>query len=166
MKTADSQNPRLWQRYLSLLLMGGFMGGSGVLLWYGHQMEEQMLINRNLRLWNERLTEEVEMLKQSQRAAQRRQDAVIEELRVTVLEPRPHAYIETEVIRQVEKDLAPLKGKKMEQVADMHPILHELLRRREYIIEGKVVEVRLKTAVISRALHVFVTAELKLQGLE
>jgi len=153
---------RRWKRYVVLLIIGALMGGAGVLVWFGKKMEDLMLINRNLKLLNERHVEEIEELKHSQRAAKKKLDQTIEEIRITVLDPKPHPLIETEVIGQMEKDVSHLKGKKIEQVAEFHPMLHEMLRRREYIVQGKVVEVRLKTVVIGRVLHLFATAEVKL----
>ncbi|WP_204518589.1 hypothetical protein [Brevibacillus fulvus] len=156
---------RYWKRYFSLLMIGVCLGGAGMIFWYGHQLEELMLENRSLKLVNERLYKDLASLKQTQKAAQKRQDAVIELIRVQIDEPKPHAIIETEVIRRLEKDLAPLKGKKAEQLVELPPLLHELLRRREYVIEGNMVEVRLKTVVIvSRVLSLTVTAEVKHDG--
>jgi hypothetical protein len=160
--TVKTGKKRLWKRYVVLFALGSLLGGAAVLFWYGHELEELMLQNTNLTLENERLMEEMENLKQSQKVARKRQEMVIEEIRVTVLDAKPQqAIIEAEVIRRIEKDLAQLKGKKTEQVAELHSLLHELLRRREYFVERNMVEVRLKTAVISRVLHLFVTAEIK-----
>jgi hypothetical protein len=153
---------RLWKRYVVLLVIGGLLGGAVLLFWFGKKMEDLMLENRNLKLLNERHVEEIEGLKHSQRVAKKKLDQTIEEIRVTVLDPKPHPLVEMEVIGQLEKDVSHLKGKKTDQVAEFHPILHEMLRRREYIVQGKVVEVRLKTVVIGRVLHLFVTAEVKL----
>jgi hypothetical protein len=161
MNTAETGKRRLWKRYIVLLAMGMLLGGTAILIWHGHQLEKLMLKNRNLELENDRLEQIIENLKQSQRMAKQRQETVVEEVRVTILEPKPHAIIEAEVIRRMEKDLAALKGKKTEQVAEFHPLLHELLRRREYIVERNLVEVRLKTVVVSRVLHLYVTAEVK-----
>jgi hypothetical protein len=162
MTDRTKSNRKLWKRYIIIFLLGILSGGEGVLFYVGHRFEEMMVENRNLKILYERKVEEIENLKQSHRVARKKQESVIEEIGVTVLEPRPHQYIETQAISFIEKDLAPLKGKKWEQVADMHTILHELLYRREYIIDGKVVEVRLKTAVISpRSLYVLVTIQLK-----
>ncbi len=154
--------PTYWKRYLVLFLLGILVGGGVFLLLYGHEMEHLMLINRNLDLINERLQEEVENLKHSQRVARKRQEMQIEEIHVIVLDPKPNAFTEAEVIRKLEKDLAPLKGKKVDQVAEVHPILHEMLYRREYVIDGKMVEVRLKTAIISKVLKLYVTAQVKI----
>jgi hypothetical protein len=161
--TGGAEKRRRRERYLAIFLIGIVAGGSSVLLYMGHEMEDLILQNRNLKLLYEEKREEVEELKQSQRVARKKQETVVEEIRVTVMEPRPHeyAYIETQVIHYIEKDLSPLKGKRTEQVAEMHEILHELLLRREYVMEDKMVEVRLKTVHISRILHVFVTVQVK-----
>lgn len=160
--TMETGKKRLWKRYIVLFVWGVLAGGAAILFWYGHQLEELMLQNTNLALEKERLIEEVENLKQTQKVARKRQEMVIEEIRVTILDAKPQqAIIEAEVIRRIEKDLAQLKGKKTEQVAELHPLLHELLRRREYVVERNMVEVRLKTAVISRVLQLYVTAEIK-----
>ncbi|WP_176560302.1 hypothetical protein [Brevibacillus dissolubilis] len=150
-----------WTRYIILFVFGAFAGGVLFLFLYGKEMEELMLENRNLYLLNERLLEDIDNLKQSQKVARKRQDLTIEEIKVTILDPKPNAFIETEVVRHLEKDLGVIKGKKTDQVAEVHGVLHEMLRRREYIVEGKMVEVRIKTLVISRTLHLFVTVEIE-----
>lgn len=149
---------------MAILLLGGLIGAVIVVFVYGYNLEKQMLMNRNLKLLNERYTEEIEGLKLSQKVAKKKQEMVIEEIKVTVLDPKPHAIIVAEVVRFLEKDVSQLKGKKTEQVADVHLLLHEMLRRREYIVERKMVEVRIKTVVISRVLHLYVTAEVKPEG--
>jgi hypothetical protein len=101
-------------------------------------------------------------LKQSQRDSRKKQEAVIEEIRISVLDSKLHPTIEVQVVGQLEKDLASLKGKKTEQVAEVHQVLHEMLRRREYVLsDGTMAEVRIRTVVIGRTLHLFVTAEVK-----
>jgi hypothetical protein len=152
---------RLWKRYVVLFLIGGLAGGAMVLFLFGHEMEDMILVNRNLKLLNERLLEEIEGLKQSERVAKKKREVILEEIRVTVLDPKPEPIFEAGVSRELEKDLVHLKGKKAEQVGEIHDLLHQMLRRREYIVEGKVVEVRVKTVVISRVLHLFVTAVVK-----
>lgn len=152
---------KLWKRYVALVMIGAILGGSGTLFAYGREMEQMMLVRRSLELLNEKLMDENQRLKQSEKVARRKQEVLIEEIRVTVLETNLHETIQLEVARQLEKDLASLKGKKVEQVAEIQEMLHEMLRRREYIIEGTMVEVRVKTVAISRALHLFVTAEAK-----
>ncbi|MCC0565675.1 hypothetical protein HN020_24850 [Brevibacillus borstelensis] len=152
---------KLWKRYVALLLIGAILGGSGMLFIYGREMEQMMLVKRSLELLNEKLMEENQSLKQSEKVARRKQEVVIDEIRVTVLDSKLHETIQLQMTRQLEKDLASLKGKKVEQVAEVQEMLHEMLRRREYIIEGTMVEVRVKTVAISRILHLFVTAEVK-----
>ncbi|QQE75585.1 hypothetical protein KDJ56_06365 [Brevibacillus composti] len=152
---------KLWKRYVALVMIGAILGGSATLFAYGREMEQMMLVRRSLELLNEKLMDENQRLKQSEKVARRKQEVLVEEIRVTVLETNLHETIQLEVARQLEKDLASLKGKKVEQVAEIQEMLHEMLRRREYIIEGTMVEVRVKTVAISRALHLFVTAEAK-----
>ncbi|USG67216.1 hypothetical protein NDK47_07985 [Brevibacillus ruminantium] len=152
---------KLWKRYIALLVIGGILGGSTILFMYGREMEQMMLVKRSLEVLNEKLMDENQRLKQSEKVARRKQEVLIEEIRVTVLDTKLHETIELQVARQLEKDLASLKGKKVEQVAEVQEMLHEMLRRREYIIEGTMVEVRVKTVAISRILHLFVTAEVK-----
>ena len=152
---------QLWKRYVALVMIGAILGGSATLFAYGREMEQMMLVRRSLELLNEKLMDENQRLKQSEKVARRKQEVLVEEIRVTVLETNLHETIQLEVARQLEKDLASLKGKKVEQVAEIQEMLHEMLRRREYIIEGTMVEVRVKTVAISRALHLFVTAEAK-----
>ncbi|MFY0544631.1 hypothetical protein [Brevibacillus sp. H7] len=153
---------RLWKRYVVLIVIGGLLGGAGVALVSGKKLESYMLENRNLKLLKERHEEEIEGLKHSQRVAKKKLVQTIEEISVTVLDPKPHPIMEAEVIRQLEKDVIHLKGKKSDQITDIHLLLHEMFRRREYIVEGKTVEVRLKTVAIGRILHLIVTAEVKL----
>ncbi|MGF9906685.1 hypothetical protein [Brevibacillus fortis] len=154
----------LWKRYLALLLMGCVLGGTVILFTYGREMEQMMLIKKSLELQNKKLYEENLELKQNQRVYRKKQESVIEDVRASVLtadQKQPlHATIVVQVVDRVEKDLASLKGKKVEQVAEVHQVLHEMLRRREYILSDRTtVEVRIKTVVISRTLHVFVTAD-------
>ncbi|MGC5327594.1 hypothetical protein [Brevibacillus sp. SYSU BS000544] len=151
-----------WKRYLVLFVFGMLVGSGLFLFLYGREMEHLMLINRNLDLRNERLEEELLNLRHSQKVARKKQDIQIEEIQVTLLDPRPDAFTEAEVVRLLEKDLAPLKGKKVDQVKEVHLILHEMLYRREYVINGKVTEVRLKTAVISKVLFLSVTVQVKI----
>lgn len=153
---------RKWQRYVVLLVIGALLGGEGVVYVTGKKVERLMLEKRNLELLRERQLEEIEELKQSQRVAKKKLVQTIEEIAVTVLDPKPHPIIAADVIRQLEKDVSHLKGKKTDQVVDIHLLLHEMLRRREYIVEEKTVEVRLKTVAIGRVLSLFVTAEVKL----
>lgn len=153
----------LWKRYIAILLIGGLLGGSVILFTYGREMEQMMLLKKSLELQNKKLYEENQDLKQNQRVYRKKQETVIEDVRATVLasdQKQPlHATIVVQVVDQVEKDLASLKGKKIEQVAEVHQVLHEMLRRREYILSDRTtVEVRIKTVVISKTLHVFVTA--------
>jgi hypothetical protein len=156
----------LWKRYVALLVVGAVLGGTGVLLVYGREMEQMLVLNQSLKLLTEKLREENEVLRQSQRVSRKQQDVVIEEIRVVVLDPKPHPTIEVQVVRHLEKDLASLKGKKVEQVAGVHEVLHEMLRRREYVVddEGTMAEVRVKTVAISRDLFLFVTVEMKREG--
>ena len=150
-----------WLRYIALFLLGAWLGAAVILLQYGGKLEELMLINQNLILQNDRLRGEVESLKEAQRAERKRQEVLIEEIRIEVLEPKPDAYTQTEVTRRLEKDLDVLRGKKVEQVGEVQAILHEMLRRREYVVEGRIAEVRLKTAVISKIVRLYVTIESK-----
>lgn len=151
-----------WKRYIALFMIGSMLGGAAILFVYGKEMEEMMLLSKSLEMQNKKLYEENQSLKQSQRVSRKKQDTIIEEIRVTVMEPKPHPTIEVQVVGQMEKDLVSLKGKKIEQVAEVHQVLHEMLRRREYVLtDGSMTEVRIKTVVISRTLHLFVTAEVK-----
>lgn len=142
---AASDKRKVGQRYLALFLLGMLAGGAGVLFWQGNELESIMKENHLKTAENARLKETIEDMKQLQKVAKKKQDITIEEIKVFVLPPRPHEYIETSTIRLIEKDLAPLKGMKTRTVTDMSQILHELLYRREYVIDGKTVEVRLKT---------------------
>lgn len=157
-------NPRLLKRYAVLFVLGLFVGGGIFLLLYGRQMEHLMLINRNLELRIERQQEEIENLNQSQRNAKKRQDVIIQDIEVVILDPKPDAFTQTTVSRMLEKDLASLKGKKVDQVVGelLHPLLHEMLYRREYVVEGKIAEVRLKTAIVSRVIRLYVTVQIKI----
>ncbi len=148
-------------RYLAVFLLGVWAGGAGFLFWHGQQLEQLMLENRNLSLVNDRLREDIADLKQSQKAVKKSQQTEIEEIRVTVLDPKPDAFTEAEVIHRLQRDLDPVKGKRVEQVAEVHPLLHEMLKRREYVVEGKIAEVRLKTVFISRVLQLFVAVTVK-----
>jgi len=133
-----------------------------MLFMHGREMEEMMLVKKSLELQNKKLYEENQTLKKNQNVSRRKQETVIEEFRVTIMDPKPHPTIEVQIVEQMERDLASLKGKKIEQVAEVHQVLHEMLRRREYVLsDGSMSEVRIKTVVISRTLHLFVTAEVK-----
>lgn len=57
--------------------------------------------------------------------------------------------------------MAPLKGLRTETILEMHTVLHDLIKRREYSVSGKIAEVRLRTVLISRRLEVFVTVTVK-----
>ncbi|HZG13590.1 MAG TPA: hypothetical protein VE710_01100 [Candidatus Bathyarchaeia archaeon] len=149
------------KRYLALLLLGMIAGGAVVLIWQGKLIESLMKQNQYKSAEIVRLNEVIEDMKQLQKVAKKKQEPIIEEVKVFVLPPRPHEFIETAAIRLIEKELDPLKGMKSRTVADLHAILHELLYRREYLVDGKTVEVRLKTAYISSVLEVYVTIELK-----
>ncbi|RNB55883.1 hypothetical protein EDM57_14155 [Brevibacillus gelatini] len=153
-----------WKRYLALLLIGCLLGGTAVLFVYGREMEQMMLVRKSLELQNKKLYEENQELKQNQRVYRKKQDQVIEEVRAFVMpveQKQPlHGTIIVQVVDLIEKDFASLKGKKAEQVAEVHQMLHEMLRRREYVLSDRtMVEVRIKTVVIARTLKVFVTAE-------
>jgi len=151
-----------WKSAVAMFVIGSMVGGAAILFLYGREMEEMMLLTKSLKLQNEKLYEENQSLKQSERNYRRKQEAVIEEIRVSVMDPKPHPTIEVQVVGELEKDLASLKGKKIEQVAEVHQVLHEMLRRREYVLsDGTMAEVRIKTAVIGRTLHLFVTVEVK-----
>ncbi len=158
---AASEKRKYGQRYLALFLLGMLAGGAGVLIWQGNELEKIMKRDQLLSAENARLRETIEDMKQLQKVAKKKQDVIIEEIKVVVLPPRPHEVIETAAIRLIEKDLAPLKGMKTRTVTDMSQILHELLYRREYLIDGKTIEVRLKTVYLSSVLEVYVTMELK-----
>lgn len=144
-------------RYVVFFLFGVGSGWAIFLFLYAHQLEEQMIKNRNLQLVTDRYREEIDGLKQSQKAAKKKSDEMIEEIRITLLDPKPDELLSAEIIRRLEKDMAPLKGKKAGQVADFHPMLHELLKNREYVVEKKTIHIQLKTLVISRILHLYVT---------
>lgn len=161
MKANGTGARKSWKRYLVFFILGSLAGGAVVLFWSGHQLEELMSLNKTLVVENERLGMEVQNLKMTQKVSKKRQDPVVEEIRVTVVDPKPHAIIEAEVIRRLEKDLGALKGKKTEQIGEIHPLIHELLRRREYVIDRNLAEVRLKTVVVSRILQLFVTVTVK-----
>jgi hypothetical protein len=155
---------RPWKRYIAIFVIGSMLGGASILFAYGKEMEDMMLLTKSLELQNKKLYEENLALKQSQRVSRKKQEIVIEDIRVTVMDPKPHPTIEVQVVEQMEKDLITLRGKKVEQVAEVHQVLHEMLRRREYVLsDGSMTEVRIKTVVISRTLHVFVTAEVKME---
>lgn len=148
-------------RYLAVLLLGGWLGAAAFLLQYGGKMEELMLINQNLILQNDRLRGEVNSLQEARRAERQRQELLVEEIRIEVVEPKPDAFTLTEVTRRLERDLDVLRGKKVEQVGEVQGLLHEMLRRREYVVEGRMAEVRLKTAVIAKIVRLYVTIEIK-----
>lgn len=153
---------KVWKGYISMFVIGSLIGGASILFVYGREMEEMMLLTKSMEMQNKKLYEENQSLKQSQTDTRKKQEAVIEEIRVSVLDPKPHPTIEVQVVDQMEKDLASLKGKKIEQVAEVHQVLHEMLRRREYVLsDGTMAEVRIRTVVIGRTLHLFVTAEVK-----
>lgn len=161
MSRNESSAQKNWKRYFVFFVLGMLVGGAAIVFWTGHQLEELMSLNKTLVVENERLASEVQNLKQTQKASKKRQDPIVEEIRVIVLDPKPHAIIEAQVIRRLEKDLNALKGKKTEQIGELHPLIHELLRRREYVIERNMAEVRLKTVVISRVLQLYVTVTVK-----
>ncbi|MDF2680258.1 MAG: hypothetical protein K0R47_1448 [Brevibacillus sp.] len=151
-----------WKRYIAIWVIGILLGGAAVLFLYGKEMEEMMLVKQSLEFQNKKLYEENLELKKSQNVSRRKQTTGIEEVRVTVLDPKPHPTIEVQVVEWMVKDLSSLKGKKVEQVAEVHQVLHEMLRRREYVLPDRtMVEVRVKTVVIGRTLHLFVSAEVK-----
>lgn len=159
-------NARLWKRYVALVILGVLLGGAIVLFLYGREMEQLMLIRQSLDLQNKKLYEENLELKKNQRIYRKKQDTIIEEIRVSILDTNLDSKLpdtfKVQVVGKMEKDLSSLKGKKVEQVAEVHQVLHEMLRRREYVLEDRtMVEVRIRTVVISRTLHVFVTAEVK-----
>lgn len=159
MTTENGRRP--WMRYLAVLLLGGWLGAAAFLLQYGGKMEELMLINQNLILQNDRLRGEVNSLQEARRAERQRQELLVEEIRIEVVEPKPDAFTLTEVTRRLERDLDVLRGKKVEQVGEVQGLLHEMLRRREYVVEGRMAEVRLKTAVIAKIVRLYVTIEIK-----
>ncbi|MBO8163749.1 MAG: hypothetical protein H0Z34_08570 [Brevibacillus sp.] len=159
--TVDREGEKHWLRYVAMFILGAWLGAAVFMVRYSDKLEELMLINQNLTLQNDRLADEVKNLKDLQKEARKRQEVFIEEISIQVLEPKPDAYTETEVKHRLERDLVSLRGKKVEQVGDVQAILHEMLRRREYVVEGRVVEVRLKTAVISRVLRLYVTVEVR-----
>ncbi|WNC13237.1 hypothetical protein [Brevibacillus brevis] len=151
-----------WKRYIAIWMIGILLGGATVLFLYGKEMEEMMLVKKSLEFQNKKLFEENQELKNKQKESRRKQEVGIDTVRVTVLDSNLHPTIQVQVVELVEADLASLKGKKVEQVAEVHQVLHEMLRRREYVLPDRtMVEVRVKTVVISRTLHVFVTAEVK-----
>lgn len=150
--------PRLL-RYVAIFLLGLIVGGATILFLHGRQLEELMIINRNLTLLYERKVEEISTLKKEKNA----RDERIETIRVTILDPKPpDEIIATEIINQLEKDMAPMKEKKVDQVAEFQPLLHELLKKRTYAIKGKKVEVQLKTVVIARVTQLFVTVRVEI----
>lgn len=159
---SNQAGKKTWLSYLAAAMIGIWIGGAGFLFWYGQEMQSLMLTNFHLLTLNERLQEELAELKQTQNNARKKQEWIIEEIRVQVLDPKPDdEFTVTNVVRKLEKDVASLKGKKVDQVAEVHLILHEMLKRREYVVDNKVAEVHLKTAVISRTLQLFVTIETK-----
>jgi hypothetical protein len=149
------------KRYIALFLLGLMAGGAVVLIWQGKEMEAMLKTIHVQNVEIARLNEVIADMKQSQKVAKKKQDMIIEEIKVFVLDPRPHEYIETSTIRLIEKELAPLKGMRTRTVTDMHAIIHELLYRREYRVDGKTVEVNLKTVYIESVLEVYVTIRLK-----
>jgi hypothetical protein len=152
---------RVWLRLAAVFLLGVWLGGAGFLFLYGHDMEQLMRDNRSANYLIEQLYEDIEHLKDSQRMEKNRPKTVVEEIKVTILEPKPDPFLEKEIIRTVEKDLAPLKGLRTETILEMHTVLHDLIKRREYSVSGKIAEVRLRTVLISRRLEVFVTVTVK-----
>ncbi|MGD8192263.1 hypothetical protein ACQCN2_20020 [Brevibacillus ginsengisoli] len=151
------------KRYTVLFVLGVLLGIGIFLLLYGREMEHLMLIKRNLELRIERQQEVIDKLNQSQRVAKKRNDVIIEGIQVVIVDPKPDPFTQTTVARLIEKDLASLKGKKVDQVVGelLHPLLHEMLYRREYVVEGRIAEVRLKTAIVSRVILLYVTVKIK-----
>ncbi|WP_019122021.1 hypothetical protein [Brevibacillus massiliensis] len=144
-----------------MFLFGAIAGASMFQFLYAERLENLMKANELLSLHNEQLLQDIEILRNTNKAERKKRELVIEEIEATVEEPKPNAFIEAALIRKLKSDLAPLKGKKVEQFSDMHVILHELLERREYVIDGKVVEVKLRSVIISRILQLFVTVRVK-----
>ncbi|MGG3874439.1 hypothetical protein [Brevibacillus laterosporus] len=150
---------RRYLRYISLFILGGVVGGAIFLFLFIQRMEDLMLENKNLYVLNDRLQNEMDNLNELHKVARKKQNVVIEDVEITFLGQRPNTFVEEELKHSLEKDLAQLKRKKVEQVGEMHEILHELLQKKEYIIQGKVIEVNIKTLVISRVLHLYVVAK-------
>ncbi|QOS99128.1 hypothetical protein JNUCC42_22560 [Brevibacterium sp. JNUCC-42] len=157
-KQGEQQLPKLrrYLRYISLFILGAIAGGAIFLFLFTQRMEDLMLENKNLYVLNDRLQSEMDSLNELHKVARRKQNVVIEDVEITFLGQRPNTFVEEELKHSLEKDLAQLKRKKVEQVGEMHELLHELLQKREYIIQGKVMEVNIKTLVISRVLHLYV----------
>lgn len=149
-------------RYVAIFLLGLIAGGAAILILHGRQLEQLMIINRNLTLLYERKVEEIASLKKERTAEKEKREDRIEEIRVTLLDPKPNEIIATEIVNRLEKDMAALKEKKVDQVAEFQPLLHELLKKRTYKLDGKNVEVQLKTVVISRVTQLFVNTRVDL----
>lgn len=149
-------------RYVAIFLLGIIAGCAVMLLLHGHQLEEQMIINRNLSLVNERQREEIHTLEKARKAERKKKDERIEEIRVTILDPKPDEILTAEITQRLEKDMAQLKEKKIEQVTEFQQLLHELVKKKVYVIEGKKVEIQLKTVVVSRVTHLFVNVRVEI----
>ncbi|HZG82785.1 MAG TPA: hypothetical protein VEZ13_18670, partial [Brevibacillus sp.] len=80
---------RPWKRYIALFVIGSLLGGASILFMHGREMEEMMLVKQSLELQNKKLYEENLLLKKNQHVSRRKQETVIEEIRVTVLDRKP-----------------------------------------------------------------------------
>ncbi|WP_232700117.1 hypothetical protein [Brevibacillus daliensis] len=150
---------RRYLRYTILLILGGIAGGVLFLIMFTYQIEELMLENRNLYLLTDRLQRDIKGMQDNKKNTRQRQQWIIEEIEITFLEPRPNKFLEADIKQAMIKDLSNLKGKKGEQMTEVQDLIHQMLERREYIIDGKVVEVRIKTLAIYHVLHLFVTVK-------
>jgi hypothetical protein len=159
MRIPNRLSYKKWIRYEMIFILGFIFGALFFLLFYGKELDRLHLEIRSLQNENNAYLEENRKLKENEIKAKQVKKMVVNDVVVHIIDPKPDAFIEAELIRLIERETKYLEGKSLESLNDLHLSVSQQFKDRTIKIGDRNVRTELKTMMIYKTVHLYFYAK-------
>ncbi|MBP1930295.1 hypothetical protein J2Z37_000282 [Ammoniphilus resinae] len=163
MRVPNSFTYKKWIKYEMFFFLGMIVGALIMLLFFGKELDRLHLTIDSLENENKAYLEDVQKYKEEQAKSQKNYQLAVKDVEIHLLDIQPKAdpFIEAEVIKLVKRDTKFLEGKPLNSVNDLHLLLRQHFRDKQFKIGTRNVHLDLKTITIYTTVHLYFTAKVE-----
>lgn len=159
MRIPDRSGYKRLIRYEMVFFLGMLLGALIHLMFVGKELDKLYLTIDSLEHENAALEEENRKHKEEQKEGRLSRKPVVEDVEVHILDPKPDAFTESELIFLIKRDTKYLEGKTLDTVNELHLSVRQQFKDRTYTLKDRVVQTDLRTMSIYKTVHLYIYAK-------
>lgn len=157
MRIPNRLSYKRWIRYEMIFFLGMILGALIFLLFYGKEIDRLNLSLKALENENNALTEQIRKWEEQDKNKNVKK-LIVKDVEIH-LDHQLDDITEADLIKILEKDTKFLEGKSLDSVNDLHQMIQQYFKGREYKIGDRLIRTELKMISIYQTIHLYISAK-------